>query len=95
MLEYCSGGDLYDRLINIDSFNEYDAANILLPVFQAVNYLHSIGICHRDLKLENIMFKDKSFKTVKIIDFGLSCKTSVNEPLKSLLGTPLYLAPEV
>ena len=33
IMEYCSGGDLYERLMNVDSFNEYDAASILLPVF--------------------------------------------------------------
>ena len=57
--------------------------------------MHSIGIVHRDLKLENIMFLDKNYKTVKIIDFGLSCKMKDEKKLHEVLGTPLYIAPEV
>ena len=45
---------------------------MLKPIFKAVNYLHGCGICHRDLKLENIMFKDGDSKEAKLIDFGLS-----------------------
>ena len=41
------------------------------------------------------MFLDDNYKTAKIIDFGLSCNIKVNEKKKNLLGTPLYLAPEV
>ena len=56
--------------------------------------MHSNGICHRDLKLENILFKSKSKSLVKIIDFGLS-KENIDEKMKSYIGTPYYVAPEV
>jgi len=65
------------------------------PVLKAIYYLHNMGIIHRDLKLENIMFKDKTYTTIKILDFGLSIKAAGTKKLKKLLGTPLYLAPEV
>jgi len=41
------------------------------------------------------MFQDDKLKNIKIIDFGLSCKISANQKLSTLLGTPLYIAPEV
>ena len=57
-MEYCSGGDLAERLDKLEHYTEAQAALILLPIFQALNYLHNIGICHRDIKLDNVMFSD-------------------------------------
>lgn len=37
-----------------------------------VNYLHHIGICHRDLKLENFIFLNENKDRIKLIDFGLA-----------------------
>ena len=71
-MEYCSGGDLYEKILDIEKFDEKTAAEVLLPIFKAVNYLHSSGICHRDLKPENILFKDNTVNEPKLIDFGLS-----------------------
>ena len=66
-------------------------------LFLAVNHLHSKGIAHRDLKPENVMYG--SDERVKIIDFGLSkqthTRTGANAVLKTLVGTPYYVAPEV
>ena len=59
-----------------------------------LNYLHTIGIVHRDLKLENFMFADDKKQKVKIIDFGLS-KYWDSKPFKAFKGTPYYVSPEV
>lgn len=65
----------------------------------AVKHLHDHGICHRDLKPENFLFSDKSEDAeLKIIDFGLSKKFSKSEDIQhmhTIVGTPLYVAPEV
>jgi serine/threonine protein kinase len=53
------------------------------------------GVCHRDLKLENIMFKDENQKEIKIIDFGFATKTHIKTQMFEVIGTPIYLAPEV
>lgn len=50
-------------------------------------------VAHRDLKPENILLKDKMSDIVKITDFGLSRFLDEGSYLKTLCGTPMYLAP--
>ena len=50
-------------------------------------------ICHRDLKLENILIDDRN--NVKLIDFGFSVCTPIDSKLKVFCGTPSYMAPEI
>lgn len=58
--------------------------------------MHSYGIIHRDLKLENIMMTDGSDKAVpKIVDFGLSKILGPTEKATEPFGTLSYCAPEV
>lgn len=64
----------------------------------AVSYVHDKGIVHRDIKPENIMFSDKRITSEpKLIDFGLSNKydTKHLKRLKTFVGTPIYLPPEI
>jgi serine/threonine protein kinase len=70
LLELCNGGDLYAR----DPYTEEQANEIVRSVLDAIGYMHSRGITHRDLKYENIMFASPTSNSVKIIDFGLSKK---------------------
>jgi serine/threonine protein kinase len=59
-------------------------------------YLHSFGIVHRDLKLENIMMSDHTDQAIpKIVDFGLSKMIGPNEKAQEAFGTVGYVAPEV
>lgn len=61
---------------------------------RAIAHCHENGVCHRDLKPENILI-DKSDE-IKVIDFGLSKHLDKNiRSLKSRVGTPAYMAPEV
>jgi len=62
----------------------------------AIKYLHSYGIAHRDLKLENIMMVDTSdTPKIKLADFGLSKMIGPNETTNDPFGTLSYVAPEV
>ena len=62
-------------------------------MLDALEYLHqTAGVCHRDLKLENILI-DSSL-TFKLIDLGLSASGNLNQ-IKGAVGSPSYVAPEV
>ncbi|XP_032242290.1 serine/threonine-protein kinase Chk2 isoform X2 [Nematostella vectensis] len=64
--------------------------------FSVSPYLHSKGITHRDLKPENILLcSDKNETLLKITDFGVSKMVGEQSLMKTLCGTPSYLAPEV
>lgn len=61
-----------------------------------LQYLHSYGIVHRDLKLENIMMTDATNKAVpKLVDFGLAKMIGPNEMAEEPFGTLGYVAPEI
>ena len=55
--------------------------------------MHASNVCHRDLKLENILISDRG--KVKIIDFGFSFQVQDNQKLKVFCGTSSYMAPEI
>lgn len=94
VMEYLSGyEDLYDYMRRKDrNFDELRAAAIVTQTIDAVAYLKKRGIDHRDLKLENILYSNKT-KLIKIIDFGCASRIS-SRPYKSVRGTEHYYPPE-
>ena len=94
----CTGGELFDRIIKEEYFNEDMAARIFRMILQALNYCHSNNIVHRDLKPENFLFVDNSpTSDLKIIDFGLSKILDGGrlQRMNTRAGTPYYISPEV
>lgn len=53
--EYCSGGELFDRILANHTFSENKAAKYMYDIMSAVSYCHAAGIVHRDLKPENLV----------------------------------------
>lgn len=95
-LEYMRGGDLLSRIINKNFLPEQNAKLFFYQMCHAIKYLHSQKITHRDLKPDNILLDSDADETlIKITDFGLSKLTQNNSVLRTLCGTPLYVAPEV
>ncbi|KAL4435846.1 hypothetical protein ABPG74_015814 [Tetrahymena malaccensis] len=91
VMEYCSGGSLLEW-----TFKEGDVLDVMKKLFQAVNYMHSRNIIHRDLKLENILFESESQNSdIKIIDFGLAKKVEDDDRRHTMVGSVAYMAPEV
>jgi calcium-dependent protein kinase len=97
-MEHCSGGELFDRIIQVGHYTERKAAELMKMILLAVNFLHRNNIAHRDLKPENFLFENMEENAqLKLIDFGLSSKFSdkYKDKMESMVGTPYYLAPEV
>uniref|UniRef100_A0A4W6D5P7 Serine/threonine-protein kinase CHK1 n=1 Tax=Lates calcarifer TaxID=8187 RepID=A0A4W6D5P7_LATCA len=95
-LEYCTGGELFDRIEPDVGMAEKDAHKFFQQLIAAVEYLHSVGITHRDIKPENILLDDKD--NLKLTDFGLATmfRFKGRERLLSrLCGTLPYVAPEL
>jgi len=98
VMEVCRGGELFDKVLEVNSFTEHQAATLMQQAMRAVRHMHELRICHRDLKPENFLFHSKGpieTNTLKIIDFGLSARFTENEFLNTKVGTPYYVAPEV
>eukprot|EP01025_Chloroclados_australasicus_P029221 TRINITY_DN2912_c0_g1_i1.p1 TRINITY_DN2912_c0_g1~~TRINITY_DN2912_c0_g1_i1.p1 ORF type:complete len:342 (-),score=50.35 TRINITY_DN2912_c0_g1_i1:396-1421(-) len=94
--ELVLGGELLDRVTEKGNFSELHSAVLISQILEGVKYLHSHGIVHRDLKLENlIMVTESDDSPVKIADFGLSKFFSPDTVLSTVCGSPQYVAPEV
>ena len=54
IMEFMEGGELFDRIVQYEHYTEKQASDSFRPIVDAVRYCHSLGICHRDLKVINI-----------------------------------------
>jgi calcium/calmodulin-dependent protein kinase I len=94
--ELVTGGELFDKIVEVGNYSEKDAAVLVQKMLSAIGYLHSLGIVHRDLKPENLLLKDGSdISEVKLADFGLSKIVGQKVMMQTACGTPGYVAPEV
>ena len=96
VLELIQGKSLQDTLKKPsfrDEYSEVKVINMVRSILDALAYIASKGIMHRDLKPDNILL-DKESK-IKIADFGLGTLIDVPEYIFKKCGTPGYIAPEV
>lgn len=99
ILELATGGDLFDKIHTRGHFKEKHGRNVVRMILNGLAYLHSMRITHRDLKLENLLFKYPGDSSQIIIsDFGLAHMKSSDgeeEGMSTTCGTAEYLAPEM
>jgi len=98
VMELCTGGELFDKIIEAGHFREVDAAVVVSHILHAIFYMHKNGVCHRDLKPENFLFLSKApidQNQLKLIDFGLSSIVAKGKAMSTKAGTPYYVAPQV
>lgn len=95
--EHIQGGDLFDYLKARDfSLTETRVKEIVSQLLQALSYIQSFGVIHRDIKLENIMMSTNEESAVpRLIDFGLSRVLGPTQTTTEPYGTLGYVAPEV
>ena len=97
-MELMEGGELFDRLVEVEHYTEKQAVEAFRPLVDAIRYCHSLGIVHRDLKPENLLYKTKDEDSLlKVSDFGFSkfLIPKAQEQLFTACGTPTYVAPEI
>jgi len=110
VMEYASGGELFDRVLTNGRMSEDEARYFFQQLISGVDYCHSKGVAHRDLKLENALIDNShndnskgggggsgsdGAPRLKICDFGYSKHSLIDSAPKSAVGTPAYIAPEV
>lgn len=93
IMEYVSCGDLLSFVRKRSKLSESVARYIFRQIIDALNYMHSKGVIHRDIKLDNILIDLNN--TIKICDFGVSKQIKKGEVIYDQCGTPAYIAPEI
>ncbi|RMH66221.1 MAG: serine/threonine protein kinase [Calditrichaeota bacterium] len=92
-MEYVPGGNLR-QYISARPLNTTDKLSLARGILNAVAFIHNKGYIHRDLKPENILVDENGH--IKLTDFGISLHEAIKShtPDQTLVGTPLYMAPE-
>ncbi|KAF8793969.1 Mitogen-activated protein kinase kinase kinase like protein [Argiope bruennichi] len=88
-MEYCGGGSLQDIYHITGPLSELQIAYACKETLKGLEYLHSLGMMHRDIKGANILLTDEG--DVKLADFGVSAQiTATISKRKSFIGTPYW-----
>ncbi|TEB33667.1 Pkinase-domain-containing protein [Coprinellus micaceus] len=95
ILEYASGGELFDHILAHRYLREKDAAKLFSQLISGVWYIHQKKIVHRDLKLENLLLD--RHRNVIITDFGFANRFEhrADDLMQTSCGSPCYAAPEL
>jgi serine/threonine protein kinase len=92
-MEHCEGGELLANIRLRKRLVERVASRMFNQLLDGIDYLHRLGIAHRDLKLENILLDH--FSNIKVIDFGLGNTSAADRLLLTGCGSLGYAAPEM
>ena len=96
MCELYQGRDLWAEIIDKGAQSEPKALTVLQQLLDALVYLHSLKIIHRDVKPENILFRStKNITQLGLVDLGFATYEKDFKKLFVRCGTPGYVAPEI
>ncbi|CAE7535509.1 fhkC [Symbiodinium sp. CCMP2592] len=105
IMERLEGGELFEQIAKKRTLKELEAKHVFQQIVSGLVFLHGKKIAHRDLKPENVLIakmrqadppnEDCTLYDIKIADYGLSKYNDEGEPLRSMVGTPQYWAPEM
>lgn len=97
VMEPLNGQELFEYIAERDSLTESFARNVFQQVVAAVSFCYKYGIIHRDVKMENFRFREPGNvrSGLALLDFGLCCPSHPHHSQRGVVGTLLYLAPEI
>ena len=98
--EYIKHGELYDFIVDrsnspAGALTEREVKILAKQIFLALNYMHNQNIVHRDIKPENILMDKIDKLEIKLTDFGFATYYDHQEKLTEVLGSPIYMPPEI
>ncbi len=93
VMEFAPGGHLQEVLLRTGALPDHIAKPVFYQILSAVDHIHNCGLCHRDIKAENIFIAGNG--DAKLGDFGFSTFATAADPLKTFCGSPPYSAPEL
>ncbi|KAK7278473.1 hypothetical protein RJT34_23503 [Clitoria ternatea] len=88
VLDLCFESNLHARVMS-----EPEAASVMCQLMQAVAHCHGLGVAHRDIKPDNILFDEEN--RLRLADLGSAGVFKEDERMSGVVGTPHYVAPEV
>jgi len=98
VMDLVDGGDLSDRIAETSSLTEPEAKHYFTQIAQGLQYIHSKGIVHSDLKPDNVLLtsaEHHAYPCVKLSDFGHSWFDREESHGRGQTGTAHYMAPEI
>ena len=96
VMEYCDNGEMFDYIVSKQHLTEKQACVFFQEIIDALTYLHSQNIVHRDVKPENILLQTfGNTLTCKLIDFGISRTYTLDKLITTPCGTASYAPPEM
>eukprot|EP01133_Synstelium_polycarpum_P007854 gene7854-9218_t len=93
ILELVSGGELFDYIVARGRLAEKEARKFFRQILSGLIYCHANNVCHRDLKLENLLVDENG--NIKISDFGYSNIARPGCLMSTFCGSPVYAPPEI
>ncbi len=94
VMEYLPGGTLDKQISSKTPLSVEEVIRIGIEITEALDYAHTKGVIHRDIKAQNIMLTEE--KTIKVVDFGIARVMDTGTMTKpgTVMGSVYYFAPE-